>query len=90
MSVKDFDWLPKLQEALNQDGAVIAYAQGEPLSGLLGLVACVRREPGKIYFFGYCSLCIRKVVQVGTTPGWSFCQIYLQNLMCFIRFIKNS
>lgn len=50
MSVEDFEWLPKLQEGLNQDGAVIAYAQGEPLSGLLGLVACVRREPGEIDF----------------------------------------
>lgn len=50
MSAKDFDWLPKLQEALNQDEVVIAYAQGESLSGLLGLVACVRREPGEINF----------------------------------------
>ncbi|KAH1011869.1 hypothetical protein HUJ04_001145 [Dendroctonus ponderosae] len=43
---KDFSWLAKLQGAVAQDGNVLVCAQNEPLSGLLGLTACIRREPG--------------------------------------------
>lgn len=44
---QDFSWLAKLQGAVVQDGNVLVYAQNDPLNGLLGLTACIRREPGK-------------------------------------------
>ncbi|XP_060533831.1 fatty acid synthase-like [Cylas formicarius] len=39
-------WLSQLQACIKKDGNVLAYAQGEPSSGILGLVNCTRREPG--------------------------------------------
>ncbi|XP_018336345.1 fatty acid synthase-like [Agrilus planipennis] len=41
-----FGWLIELQEAVKSDKAVIVYAENEPLSGVIGLVNCIRREPG--------------------------------------------
>ncbi|CAG9770336.1 unnamed protein product [Ceutorhynchus assimilis] len=43
---KDFKWLPKLKDSLETNPDVLVYSQGEPLNGILGLVACIRREPG--------------------------------------------
>lgn len=51
ISQDTFSWVPELQAALKADDAptdqkIILYAQNEPLNGLLGLVNCLRREPG--------------------------------------------
>jgi fatty acid synthase, animal type len=39
-----YDWLDELKTAV-KEGPVIAYAQNDPLSGLLGLSNCIRKEP---------------------------------------------
>lgn len=41
----EFDWLRPLQEAVSSNAPVVVYAQGNPQSGVLGLVNCLRREP---------------------------------------------
>ncbi|XP_075218277.1 fatty acid synthase 3 [Lycorma delicatula] len=51
ISQENFSWVPTLQAALKTDDApidqkIILYAQNEPLSGLLGLLNCLRKEPG--------------------------------------------
>jgi fatty acid synthase, animal type len=38
------EWLEPLKEAVKA-GPVIAYSQNEPLSGILGLINCIRKEP---------------------------------------------
>jgi fatty acid synthase, animal type len=38
------EWLNSLKSALKK-GSVLAYSQNEPLSGILGLVNCIRKEP---------------------------------------------
>ncbi|KAK9746603.1 Polyketide synthase dehydratase [Popillia japonica] len=38
-------WMPKLQDLLKDNTDVVLYAQGEELSGILGLVTCLKREP---------------------------------------------
>ncbi|KAH1010150.1 fatty acid synthase [Dendroctonus ponderosae] len=43
---RQFTWLPELQKAVETDGNVVVYAQNEPMNGILGLVACIRRELG--------------------------------------------
>ncbi|XP_050299399.1 fatty acid synthase-like [Anthonomus grandis grandis] len=43
---REFTWLPKLQSLIEKDPNVLIYSQGEVLSGVLGLAACIRREPG--------------------------------------------
>lgn len=47
MSSKDphFTWIEPLQEALRRDGSVFIVEE-EPYSGIIGLVKCIRREPG--------------------------------------------
>lgn len=43
----DFGWLPYLREAISSDsGEILVLAQNDPTSGILGLVNCMRREPG--------------------------------------------
>lgn len=41
-----FIWLKELQDILNKTKNVLIYVQNQPLSGVLGLVNCIRREPG--------------------------------------------
>lgn len=41
-----FEWLSPLQEAVKNDDAVLVVAQSDQHSGIMGLVNCVRREPG--------------------------------------------
>ncbi|KAL1501269.1 hypothetical protein ABEB36_006624 [Hypothenemus hampei] len=41
----EFSWLSTLQEAMEQTDNVLVVSQNEPLSGVLGLVACIKREP---------------------------------------------
>lgn len=38
------DWLEPLKQAVKK-GTVLAYSQGESLSGILGLMNCIRKEP---------------------------------------------
>lgn len=38
-----FDWLEPLQDAL-KTGSVLAYSQNDDISGIIGLVNCIRRE----------------------------------------------
>lgn len=45
MSDNEFTWLKELQENLKTDNKVVAYAQNEELSGIIGLVNCIRKEP---------------------------------------------
>lgn len=40
------DWLPVLQSSVKNDVNTVVYAEGDELSGVLGLVNCMRREPG--------------------------------------------
>lgn len=42
---KNFDWIETLQEAI-RNGPVIAYSERDGQSGILGLINCIRREPG--------------------------------------------
>lgn len=48
VSSQNYDWLPQLQEVIGKSSKhrVLLVAQGEPLSGILGLVNCIRKEPG--------------------------------------------
>lgn len=45
-SSQTFEWLGSLQKAVNNGKSVTLYAQNDPFNGILGLVNCVRREPG--------------------------------------------
>lgn len=39
-----FEWVPKLREAMKH-GSVIAISQSDSMSGIIGLVNCIRKEP---------------------------------------------
>ncbi|XP_050553071.1 fatty acid synthase-like [Spodoptera frugiperda] len=41
-----FSWVDKVKEELNEGQKVVLYAQDEPINGILGLVNCLRAEPG--------------------------------------------
>ena len=45
---QNYKWLPEVQKAItsNSQRHIILVAQGEPLCGIVGLVNCIRREPG--------------------------------------------
>ncbi|PNF18738.1 hypothetical protein B7P43_G05011 [Cryptotermes secundus] len=47
----NYDWLPEVQTAIRSSSKrhVILVVQGEPLSGVVGLVNCIRKEPGSDY-----------------------------------------
>ncbi|XP_069677436.1 fatty acid synthase-like isoform X2 [Periplaneta americana] len=48
VSENNYEWLPRVQAAVKSSAKqrVILVAQGEPLNGILGLVNCIRKEPG--------------------------------------------
>ncbi|XP_021929696.1 fatty acid synthase-like isoform X3 [Zootermopsis nevadensis] len=48
VTTHNYDWLPQVQTAIgsNSKRHIILVAQGEPLSGIVGLVNCIRKEPG--------------------------------------------
>ncbi|KAJ4448695.1 hypothetical protein ANN_00085 [Periplaneta americana] len=48
ISSDDYSWLPQLQTTLSSssDSQIVLVSQGDPLSGILGLVNCVSKEPG--------------------------------------------
>ncbi|XP_031329996.1 fatty acid synthase-like [Photinus pyralis] len=41
-----YDWLSKLQSAMRNETKTLVVVENEPLSGVLGFVNCLRREPG--------------------------------------------
>ena len=45
---QNYRWLPEVQNAItnNSQRHILLVAQGEPLCGIVGLVSCIRREPG--------------------------------------------
>ncbi|KAM3963796.1 fatty acid synthase-like [Aphomia sociella] len=43
---ESFPWVEKVKEELKEGQKVVLYTQDEPINGLLGLVNCLRREPG--------------------------------------------
>lgn len=42
----NFNWLSTVQKLMPVEKNIILYAQEQPTSGVLGLVNCLRREPG--------------------------------------------
>ncbi|XP_059048171.1 fatty acid synthase-like [Achroia grisella] len=49
----NFSWIQKVQENLKTGQKTILYTQGEYINGLLGLVNCLRREPGGDIFSAF-------------------------------------
>ncbi|XP_022831800.1 fatty acid synthase-like [Spodoptera litura] len=47
-----FSWVEKVKEELNGSQKVVLYAQDEHINGLLGLVNCLRAEPGGEIVYG--------------------------------------
>jgi fatty acid synthase len=47
VTAQNCDWLPQVQAAVSSSSTrrIILVAQGEPLSGILGFVNCIRKEP---------------------------------------------
>jgi hypothetical protein len=45
---QNYRWLPEVQTAMSKDlkHHIILVAVGEPISGIVGLVNCIRKEPG--------------------------------------------
>ncbi|XP_059048240.1 fatty acid synthase-like [Achroia grisella] len=41
-----FPWVEKVKEEMKEGQKVVLYTQDEPINGLLGLVNCLRKEPG--------------------------------------------
>jgi fatty acid synthase len=48
VSAQNYDWLLQIQAIIgsNSKHRIILVAQNEPLNGILGLVNCIRKEPG--------------------------------------------
>lgn len=45
-AMDNFDWLPTLQNAVKSDPNTVVFSQNDELSGVIGLVNCIRKEPG--------------------------------------------
>lgn len=43
-SLEDFEWLPKLQKIFIEEKEVVIYSQNNNISGVLGLVNCLKEE----------------------------------------------
>ncbi|XP_049879210.1 fatty acid synthase-like [Pectinophora gossypiella] len=48
-----FSWIEKVKEELKEGQKVVLYCQDEQFNGLLGLVNCLRREPGGEVIHGF-------------------------------------
>jgi hypothetical protein len=48
VTAQNYDWLPQVQTAISSNSKrhIILLAQQEPFSGIVGLVNCIRKEPG--------------------------------------------
>lgn len=51
-SDESFSWIEKVKEELKEGQKIVLYSQGEPVNGLLGLVNCLRKEPGGEIVYG--------------------------------------
>ncbi|CAG4931996.1 unnamed protein product [Colias eurytheme] len=47
-----YAWIDKVKEELKNGQKLVIYSQDEPLNGLLGLVNCLRKEPGGEIVYG--------------------------------------
>ncbi|RVE49124.1 hypothetical protein evm_006245, partial [Chilo suppressalis] len=47
-----YSWIDKVKEELKEGQKLVLYTENEPLNGLLGLVNCLRREPGGEIVYG--------------------------------------
>ncbi|GBP45810.1 Fatty acid synthase [Eumeta japonica] len=47
-----FAWIDTVKEKIKEGEKVVLYSQNEELNGLLGLINCLRREPGGEIFYG--------------------------------------
>nr|XP_049698956.1 fatty acid synthase [Helicoverpa armigera]XP_049698957.1 fatty acid synthase [Helicoverpa armigera] len=48
----EFTWIDKVKEELKEGQKLVLYTQDEPINGLLGLVNCLRKEPGGEVVYG--------------------------------------
>ncbi|XP_050353261.1 fatty acid synthase-like [Nymphalis io] len=51
-SDETYDWIDKVKQGLNIGQKVVLYSQNEPINGLLGLINCLRKEPGGETIYG--------------------------------------
>lgn len=51
-SDQTFDWVDKIKEEIKDGQKVVLYSQDELINGLLGLVNCLRKEPGGEILYG--------------------------------------
>ncbi|XP_045539247.1 fatty acid synthase-like [Papilio machaon] len=49
---QEFSWIDKVKDELKEGQKLVLYSQDEPINGLLGLVNCLRREPGGEIVYG--------------------------------------
>lgn len=49
---ESFSWIDKVKEELKEGQKVVLYTQDEHINGLLGLVNCLRKEPGGEIVYG--------------------------------------
>ncbi|XP_046963942.1 fatty acid synthase-like [Vanessa cardui] len=47
-----YAWIDKVKEELKVGQKLVLYSQGEQINGLLGLINCLRKEPGGEVFYG--------------------------------------
>ncbi|XP_050353710.1 fatty acid synthase-like [Nymphalis io] len=47
-----FAWIDRVKEEIKDAQKVVLYSQDEPINGLLGLINCLRKEPGGGIFHG--------------------------------------
>ncbi|XP_046964411.1 fatty acid synthase-like [Vanessa cardui] len=47
-----FAWVDKVKKELENGQKLVLYSQNEPINGLLGLINCLRKEPGGELFHG--------------------------------------
>ncbi|XP_046964445.1 fatty acid synthase-like [Vanessa cardui] len=47
-----YAWIDKVKEELKIGQKLVLYSQGEQINGLLGLINCLRKEPGGEVFYG--------------------------------------
>ncbi|KOB74668.1 Uncharacterized protein OBRU01_08713, partial [Operophtera brumata] len=51
-SDQTYDWVDKVKEEIKEGQKVVLYSQDEHINGLLGLVNCLRKEPGGEIVYG--------------------------------------
>lgn len=51
-SDETFSWIDKVKEEMKEGQKLVLYGQDEAINGLLGLVNCLRREPGGEIVYG--------------------------------------